>query len=89
MPDSDMDSVAHTMEGSGPFDPTVLATTPKKRKAKKKRNLIREGSVSPTLGQTHHRITVNQVLPLNKHPFSQFFLKKMTTMLMQVQIKLL
>ena len=64
MPDSDMDSVAHTMEGSGPFDPTVLATTPKKRKAKKKRNLIREGSVSPTLGQTHHRITVNQVLPL-------------------------
>ena len=36
MPDSDMDSVAHTMEGSGPFDPTVQATTPKKRKAKKK-----------------------------------------------------
>ena len=35
MPDSDTDSVAHTMEGSGPFDPTVLATTPKKRKAKK------------------------------------------------------
>ena len=37
MPDSDMDSVAHTMEGSGPFDPTVLATTPKKRRAKKKK----------------------------------------------------
>ena len=37
MPDSDMDSVAHTMEGSGLFDPTVLATTPKKRKAKKKK----------------------------------------------------
>ena len=35
MPDSDTDSVASTMEGSGPFDPTVLATTPKKRKAKK------------------------------------------------------
>ena len=35
MPDSDTDSVAYTMEGSGPFDPTVLATTPKKRKAKK------------------------------------------------------
>ena len=35
MPDSDTDSVVHTMEGSGPFDPTVLATTPKKRKAKK------------------------------------------------------
>ena len=25
------------MEGSGPFDPTVLATTPKKRKVKKKK----------------------------------------------------
>ena len=37
MPDSDTDSVVHTMEGSGPFDPTVLATTPKKRKAKKKK----------------------------------------------------
>ena len=37
MPDSDMDSVACTMEGSGLFDPTVLATTPKKRKAKKKK----------------------------------------------------
>ena len=35
MPDSDTDFVAHTMEGSGPFNPTVLATTPKKRKAKK------------------------------------------------------
>ena len=35
MPDSDTDSVARTMEGSGLFDPTVLATTPKKRKAKK------------------------------------------------------
>ena len=35
MPDSDTDSVVRTMEGSGPFDPTVLATTPKKRKAKK------------------------------------------------------
>ena len=37
MPDSDTDSVVHTMEGSGPFDPTVLAATPKKRKAKKKK----------------------------------------------------
>ena len=37
MPDSDTDSVAHTMEGSGPFDPTVLATTPKKGKAKRKK----------------------------------------------------
>ena len=37
MPDSDTDSVARTMEGSGPFDPTVLATTPKKRKAKKQK----------------------------------------------------
>ena len=74
MPDSDMGSVACTMEGSGPFDPTVQATTPKKRKAKKERNLVREGRVSPTLGQTHHRITVNQVLLLKKHPFSQFFL---------------
>ena len=46
MPDSDTDSVAHTMEGSGLFDPTVLATTPKKRKAGKKRNLVREGRVS-------------------------------------------
>ena len=35
MPDSDTDSVAHTMEGSGLFDPTVLATKPKKRKAKR------------------------------------------------------
>ena len=35
MPDSDTDSVVRTMEGSGPFDPTVLATTPKKRKTKK------------------------------------------------------
>ena len=35
MPDSDTDSVAHTMEGSGLFDPTVLATTLKKKKAKK------------------------------------------------------
>ena len=89
MPDSDTDSVAHTMEGSGPFDPTVLATTPKKRKAKKKRNLVREGRVSQTLGQTHHQITVNQALPLKKHPFSQYFPKKVTTTLMQVQIKLL
>ena len=46
MPDSDTDSVAHTMEGSGPLDPTVLATTPKKRKVKKKRNLVRERRVS-------------------------------------------
>ena len=89
MPDSDMDSVVRTMEGSGPFDPTVLATTPKKRKAKKKRNLVREGRVSPTLGRTHHRITVNQVLPLKKHPFSQYFPKKVTMTLTQVQIKLL
>ena len=37
MPESDTDSVARTMEGSGPFDPTVLATTPKKRKAKKQK----------------------------------------------------
>ena len=37
MPDSDTDSVAHSMEGSSPFDPTVLATTPKKKKAKKKK----------------------------------------------------
>ena len=37
MPDSDTDSIARTMEGSGPFDPTVLATTPKKRKAKKQK----------------------------------------------------
>ena len=35
MPDSETDSVVCTMEGSGSFDPTVLATTPKKRKAKK------------------------------------------------------
>ena len=74
MPDSDTDSVAHTMEGSDPFDPTVLATTPKKKKAKKKRNLIREGRVLPTLGWTHHRITVNLVLTLKRHPFCQFFL---------------
>ena len=39
MRDSDTDSVAHTMEGSGPFDPTVLATTPKKRKAKQKKEI--------------------------------------------------
>ena len=88
MPDSDTDSVAHTMEGSGPFDPTVLATTPKKSKAKKKRNLVREGRVSQTQGRTHHRITVNQVIPLKKHPFSQYFLKKVMTALTQVQIKL-
>ena len=50
MPDSDTDSVACTMEGSSPFDPTVLATTPKKRKAKKKNNLVREGRVLQTQG---------------------------------------
>ena len=72
MPDSDMDSVARTMEGSGPFNPTVLVTTPKKRKAKKKRNLVREGRVLRTQGRTHHRITLNQVLPLKKQPFSQY-----------------
>ena len=88
MPDSDTDSVVHTMEGSGPFDPTVLATTPKKRKAKKKRNLVRERRVSRTQGQTHHRITVNQVLPLKKHPFSQYFPKKLMMAVTQVQIKL-
>ena len=89
MPDSDMDSVAHTMEGSGLFDPTVLATTPEKRKAKKKRNLVREGRVLQTLGRTHHQITVNQVLPLKKHPFNQYFPKKLTTTLMKLQNKLL
>ena len=82
MPDSDMDSVAHTMEGSGLFDPTVLETTPKKRKAKKKRNLVREGRVSQTLGRTYHQ-------PLKKHPFNQYFLKKLTTTLMKLQNKLL
>ena len=87
MPDSDMDSVARTMEGSGPFNPTVLVTTPKKRKAKKKRNLVREGRVLRTQGQTHHRITVNQVLPLKKQPFSQYSPKKAMTALTQVQMK--
>ena len=46
MPDSDTDSDAHTMEGSGPFDPTVLATTPKRKgKRRKTRSLVREGRV--------------------------------------------
>ena len=36
MPDSDTDSVVDAMEGSGTIDPTVIATTPKKRKVKKK-----------------------------------------------------
>ena len=36
MPDSDTDSGVHAMEGSGTIDPTVIATTPKKRKVKKK-----------------------------------------------------
>ena len=36
MPDSDTDSVVDAMESSGAIDPTVIATTPKKRRAKKK-----------------------------------------------------
>ena len=48
MPDSDTDSVARTMEGRGPFDPTVLATTPKKRKAKKKKSRKRRKSFANT-----------------------------------------
>ena len=36
MRDSDTSSVVDAMEGSGTIDPTVIATTPKKRKAKKK-----------------------------------------------------
>ena len=53
MPDSDTDSVARTMEGSGPFDPTVLATTPKKRKTKKnKKSCKRRKSFANTGSDT-------------------------------------
>ena len=52
MPDSDTDSVARTMEGSGPFDPTVIATTPKKRKAKKKKSCKRRKSFANTGSDT-------------------------------------
>ena len=53
MPDSDTDSVARTMEGSGPFDPTVLATTPKKRKVKKnKKSCKRRKSFANTGSDT-------------------------------------
>ena len=50
MPDSDTDSVAHTMEGSGLFDPTVLATTPKKRKAKKNKKPHKRRKSFPNTG---------------------------------------
>ena len=89
MPDSDTDSVAHTMEGSGLFDPTVLATTPKKGKRRKTRSLVREERVLRTLGQTHHRIIVNQILPLKKHPFNQYLPKNPLTTLMKLRNKLL
>ena len=36
MPDSDTDSDVDAMERSGTIDPTVIATTPKKRRVKKK-----------------------------------------------------
>ena len=36
MADSDTDSVVDAMESTGTIDPTVIATTPKKRRAKKK-----------------------------------------------------
>ena len=53
MPESDMESVAHTIEGSGPFDPTVLATTPKKKKARKtKRSHKRRKSFANTWSDT-------------------------------------
>ena len=50
MPDSDTDSVACTMEGSGLFDPTVLATTPKKRKAKKNKKSRKKRKSSANTG---------------------------------------
>ena len=36
MPDSDTDSAVDAVEDSDMIDPTVIATTPKKRRAKKK-----------------------------------------------------
>ena len=74
MPDSDTDSVARTMEGSGPFDPTVLATTPKKRKSKKqkksrkkRKNFANTGSdTSSNHSSTGHPIdeaSIEPVLP--------------------------
>ena len=53
MPDSDTDSVARTMEGSGPFDPKVLAATPNKRNAKKnKKSCKRRKSFTNTGSDT-------------------------------------
>ena len=45
MPDSDTDSVVEAMEGSGTIDPTIIATTPKKGKQRRRTNLVREGRV--------------------------------------------
>ena len=59
MSDSDTDSVAEAMEGSGTIDPTAIATTTTKGKRRRRTNLVREGRVSPTLVQKCHRITVN------------------------------
>ena len=67
MPDSDTDSVARTIEGSGPFDPTVLATTPKKRKAKKhKKSHKRRKSFTNTGSESGPPIEEASIQPV--HP---------------------
>ena len=53
MADSDTDSVVDAMESTGTIDPTVIATTPKKRRAKKKnKSCNRRKSFANTSSET-------------------------------------
>ena len=53
MPDLDMDSTAKAKEYAGPVDLSDVAATTRKRKTKKKKNLVRKGRVLPTQVQRH------------------------------------
>ena len=73
MPDSDTDSVVDAMESSGMIDPTVIATTPKKRKAKKKNKCRkRRNSFANTGSETSSNHSVSGV-HVEEAPIQQVF----------------
>ena len=73
MPDSDTDSVVNAMEGTGTIDPTVIAATPKKRRAKKKnKSHKRRKSFGNTGSETSTNHSVSGVR-VEEAPIQQVF----------------
>ena len=73
MADSDTDSVLEAMESTGTIDPTVIATTPKKRRVKKKNKSHKRRKSFANTGSETSSIHSESGVHIEEAPIQQVF----------------